>query len=81
LNRKSKLLRIISKSSYWVYIVHLPILLMIQYWMMNVDLGVGIEYLIGALATLAIGLGTYYLFVKPTPLGLLLNGKPKVDIN
>ncbi len=77
LNRKSELLRIISESSYWVYIVHLPVLLMIQYWMMNIDLAAGLEYLIGSLGTLAIGLGTYYLVVKPTPLLRLLNGKPK----
>ena len=79
LNRKNKLLRIISKSSYWVYIVHLPILLMIQYSMMNIELGIGIEYLIGSLGTLAIGLASYYIFVKPTPIGWILNGKPRVN--
>ena len=78
LSRKNKLLTIISRSSYWVYIIHLPVLLAIQYSMMGIDLGVGIEFLISSLATLVIGLGSYYLLVKPTPLSRLLNGKPNI---
>lgn len=81
LDRKNSVLRVISRSSYWVYIVHLPILLVIQYWLMNIELGVSVEYFLSSFGTFCIGLGSYYLLVKSTPIGWLLNGKPKPKPN
>ena len=77
LDRKNRLLTIISESSYWVYIVHLPILLMIQYALLDIHLGATVEFLISSLLTLSMSIASYYLLIKPTPLVWLLRGRSK----
>lgn len=77
LNFKNALLRVLSQSSYWIYIVHLPVLFVLQYWLLDVELGLWTKFLIGSFGTLAIGMASYFLLVKWTPIGWLLNGKKK----
>ncbi|MCF2947855.1 acyltransferase family protein [Paraglaciecola aquimarina] len=83
-NQQSSVLRQISNSSYWIYIIHFPLLWMIQFWLLDVDLPLIAEFLISSLGTIAIGYTSYLLLVKNTPIGWLLNGRKKptyIDIN
>ncbi len=77
LNTKNKVFRYISDSSYWVYIIHLPVIFFIQYWLLDQDYNLWTEFLISSFGTLIIGFITYSLLVRWTPLGTLLNGKRK----
>ena len=75
LDRVNRPFRFIADSSYWVYIIHLPVLFWIQFWLLDVDLNPWFEFGISSFATLAVGFVTYVLFVRWTPIGWLLNGR------
>ena len=75
LNKQNRVLRFIADSSYWVYIIHIPVLLYIQFMLLNLDLNMWLKFIIGIVGTLGFGMITYVLLVRPTPLGTLLNGK------
>ncbi|NQZ23846.1 MAG: acyltransferase family protein [Colwellia sp.] len=77
LNKQSKLLRFISDSSYWVYLIHMPILLMIQFALTDIDMNMWLKFLLSSLATLFITMLSYLILVKGTPIGWLLNGRKK----
>ncbi len=68
-------LRLIADSSYWVYLIHLPVLFFVQFALLDVDWGLGTEFAVSSFGTIAIGLASYLLFVRWTPIGWLLNGR------
>ena len=75
MDRASPLVRYIADSSYWIYIIHLPLLFFIQYLLLDTQWNLWLEFAISSLGTVAIGLITYAIFVRHTPIGWLLNGK------
>lgn len=75
LDRSNRLLRYLSDASYWVYIVHLPVLFAIQYALLDVVAIWQIKFTISLVATLVIAFASYQLLVRHTVLGRLLNGK------
>ncbi len=75
LTSSNKTLRYIADGSYWVYIIHLPVLFIIQFHLLDADWGLWTEFLFSSFATLAIGFATYALLVRWTPIGIMLNGK------
>ena len=81
LNKKIKLLNFMSNSSYWVYLVHFPILLMIQFSLTDVEMNMWFKFFISTFSTFLISLLSYLLLVRRTPIGWLLNGKQKPIVN
>lgn len=77
LNKKSNGMRKIADSSYWVYIIHLPVLWVIQFMLLDVQLPLLVEFLISSISTLLIGYISYLGVVRYTPIGWLLNGRKK----
>ncbi len=75
LNRSNRLLRYLSDSSYWVYIVHLPLLFFIQYRLMDMELPWGTKFTISVVATFAICLLSYHVLVRRTVIGKLLGAR------
>lgn len=75
LNRSNRLLRYLSDASYWVYIIHLPILFVIQYRLMDMAWGWGAKLAISVIATFAICLLSYHLLVRRTVVGRLLGAR------
>lgn len=67
--------RYLADASYWVYIVHIPLILGSQtlLWNRAVHPLVKVAFTLGA--TMAASLITYQLLVRHTPLGVLLNGR------
>ncbi len=78
LNRRRGAFRYIADASYWIYLVHLPLLFMLQYLLLDVTWPSPIEFTLSVLATFALALLSYALLVRHTPIGWLLNGRRKV---
>ena len=72
---ESKRLRWLSDSSYWIYLIHLPIVTMITFMMFGVSIPVEIKFLLAIVLTSLIGILTYKYLVRRTLVGVLLNGK------
>ena len=67
--------RYVADSSYWMYLVHLPIVVWLQVAVAEVNAPWWVKLTGISLATIAIALVTYDLFVRSTFLGALLNGR------
>ena len=64
LNRRSRWLGYLSQTSYWVYLVHLPILFAIQYRLMDAELHWTGKLAIAVVATFGLSLAGYEVFVR-----------------
>jgi len=80
LNHANKIMRLVADSSYWVYIIHLPVLFMIQYQLLDVDWNLWVKFACSSLGTLAIGFVSYLILVRWTPIGWLLNGRKRQSV-
>ena len=67
--------RFISDGSYWMYLIHLPIVTLITFYMFRFDINPIIKFVVAILVTSVICLATYKYIVRPTFIGRLLNGK------
>ena len=79
--------RWLADSSYWIYIVHLPVVAFLTFYLAHLDrqgwlrglTGFGwsaeMKFLVACVVTGVIGVVTYRYLVRYTPLGTLLNGK------
>ena len=74
LGRSHRVLRSLAAASYWTYVVHLPILFAIQYWMLDVNLPWTVKFSLSVALTLAACLLSYQLLVRHTPLARLFGG-------
>lgn len=75
LSRASPIWRYVSDASYWMYIVHLPVVMALQTALMQVEWHWGIKFLLINALSCALLLITYHFWVRPTWIGLLLNGR------
>ncbi|MBL8324382.1 MAG: acyltransferase family protein [Rubrivivax sp.] len=75
LPRQNAVLAFVAASSYWMYLIHLPIVgltsLVIREW----PQGAALKMVLNIVVTSAACLATYQWLVRPTVLGTLLNGK------
>lgn len=75
LNRRSGVMGVISDSSYWVYLVHLPLAIYLQTLMVPFEWPLWIKLTLATLGTFLPCLVSYLVFVRYTPIGWLLHGK------
>jgi len=75
LARSNAWLKFCADSSYWVYLIHLPIILFLQTLLIPITLPVSVKLLVVILATWLFCVATYFMFVRYTPIGWMLNGK------
>jgi peptidoglycan/LPS O-acetylase OafA/YrhL len=66
-----------SDSSYWLYIVHLPILVLIESALARTSMPVLLRWIVAIVATVAICSLSYALFVRGRWIGRLLGEKPR----
>ena len=64
LNRRSRWLGYLSQTSYWVYLVHLPVLFAIQYRLMDAELHWTGKLAIAVVATFGLSLAGYEVLVR-----------------
>jgi glucans biosynthesis protein C len=74
LTRPRPALRYIADSSYWIYLSHLPAMVLLIAALGTTTLGTGPQFFLVAIGSLAFSLITYPLFVRYTAVGRMLNG-------
>ena len=75
LKRENPVLRYLSDASYWIYIIHIPVLMGLQLAVRNFDGPAELKFAGVLLATVMIGLVTYQIMVRYTFIGAILNGR------
>lgn len=73
--RPNAFVRYVADSSYWMYLIHLPIVVWLQVAVAELPLHWSIKLAIVSAATIAFSLFTYELFVRSTFIGQVLNGR------
>jgi hypothetical protein len=71
---ESKAMRYISDSAYWLYVAHLPLIMVAQSVVQSWPLPAIAKLAVVCAVTTAMLLASYQLFVRYTSLGTLLNG-------
>jgi glucans biosynthesis protein C len=67
--------RYLADASFFVYLVHLPIVYALQAWMLLWPLHWSVKYVLVVSITLAVSLGLYHVGVRNTFVGVFLNGR------
>jgi len=67
--------RYLADASYWLYLVHVPIVFALQALLMKVPLHWTVKFPLIVAITLGVLLATYHVLVRPTVLGEILNGR------
>jgi peptidoglycan/LPS O-acetylase OafA/YrhL len=75
LSRRSSVLRLLSDASYWIYLVHLPVVYFLQTLLVETPLVLGMKLFLTSAGTFLFCFATYVVFVRYTPIGWMLNGK------
>ncbi len=75
LGKFNSMTRYMSDASYWMYLVHLPIVTFISFFMFNINLPIELKFLLSVAITVVACLVTYKYLVRNTLLGLMLNGR------
>ena len=74
-SRENKGLRFVSDASYWMYLAHLPLIMMLQALISRWNLPSSLKLTLLCLVTFAFLLLTYRYLVRYTLIGTMLNGK------
>ena len=73
--RPSAWLSYLADSSYWVYLVHMPMTIGLGALMFGLDWPAGVKMAVNIAATSALSLTSYQLLVRHTAVSVLLNGR------
>ena len=65
----------LSYSSYWIYLIHVPIVILLSGFVLDFPLNVFIKFLIVLVFTFILSTLTYHFMVRGTFIGKFLNGK------
>jgi glucan biosynthesis protein C len=75
--RPSKLIRYIADASYWIYLIHLPIVLWLQIAFAELSLHWSIKLISISSITILVSIILYDALIRSTFIGSVLNGKQK----
>jgi glucans biosynthesis protein C len=75
LAHRSALLSLVADASYWVYLVHLPLVLFLQTLLVPLEWPLWLKLAMVLVGTVVPCMSTYVVFVRYTPVGLMLHGK------
>jgi peptidoglycan/LPS O-acetylase OafA/YrhL len=73
--RPNAFVRYVADSSYWMYLIHLPVVVWLQVAVAELPLHWSLKLAFISTMTIAISLLTYDLFVRSTFIGWVLNGR------
>lgn len=80
-SKESRVRRYIADSSYWLYLIHLPVVMALQVCVSQWLLAAEIKYLIVLGLSIPLMLLSYELLVRYTFVGWILNGKKRKRAN
>jgi len=75
IKKENILIRYLSDSSYWIYIIHLPLVVVLQFLVREWPINGLLKFLLINIATITLLLVSYHLLVRSTWIGWLLNGR------
>lgn len=75
LSRPSRTVRYVSDSSYWLYLAHLPLVIALQSWTRDWPASAFVKFMGVNVVSVTLLLLSYHCLVRPTWIGVLLNGK------
>jgi peptidoglycan/LPS O-acetylase OafA/YrhL len=75
LERPVPWIRYISDSSYWLYLMHMPVILVFQIAVARTGLPPAVKMLVVLAASVPTLLASYHVFVRFTWVGAILNGR------
>lgn len=73
-DRESRFFGYLSRSSYWIYLCHFPVVGFLQATLLNAGLPAAVKFITVVLTVFAFGFLTYEWFVRRTAIGFCLNG-------
>lgn len=73
--RPNAFVRYVADSSYWMYLIHLPVVVWLQVAVAELPLHWSLKLAFISTITIALSLFTYDLFVRSTFIGWVLNGR------
>lgn len=73
--RENARMRYLSDASYWIYLVHLPVVIWSAAMMARIPAFAFVKFAIVLAVTTAVCIGTYHGFVRRTFIGEFLNGR------
>ena len=80
-SQHNKTMRYLSDASYWMYLVHIPLIIPVQYWVRDWNVNPILKFIVICGVTFGILLISYQILCRHTPIGWLLNGKKKREPN
>jgi len=75
IKKENIIIRYLSDSSYWIYIIHLPLVIVLQFLVREWPINALLKFLLINIATITLLLFSYHLLVRSTWIGWLLNGR------
>jgi len=75
LSNGSPVRRYIADSSYWIYLIHLPIVMVLQAWVSQADWPWAAKFAVVLIAGFGLMFASYHLMVRRTFIGAILNGR------
>ncbi len=79
-DKPSKVVRYIADASYWLYLIHLPIVIWLQIAFAELPFHWSLKLIAISLLTVGISLVLYDLFVRSTFIGRTLNGRKREGV-
>jgi hypothetical protein len=67
--------RYLADASYWMYLIHLPVVMLLQAWMLSWSVHWSIKLSLVLTITGVVLLASYHVAVRPTFMGVFLNGR------
>ena len=74
-DRESPWIQYVSQSSYWVYLVHMPLVCLAGWWLVQFDLPAALKFLLVCGFTAAVALLSFHYWVQKTWLSVFLHGR------
>lgn len=74
-DRPSRTVQYIAKSAYWVYLVHLPLVMFAGWCLLPLDLPAVLKFVLVCLGVALVAFASFHYAVQSTRIGLFLSGR------